>query len=152
MSANETMSEGLAYTDTLNYQSVNNASVFTVGTDLSKFGRVRYFVRLHNTVAGTGTFDGRLQGSATSAFTVNSNVTGTNFSLTGNNTMATVEIRADQLAGFVAGYRYVRLHGTGAVNAVTVSAEALAADAKSGPASQNNLNTTHLLTPVVCNL
>jgi hypothetical protein len=153
MSATETLTQGLVYTDTLNYQTVNNASVTTLGTDLSKYGRVIYLVRLHNTVAGTGTLDGRLQGSATSAFTVNTNITGTNFTqLTANNTATTVEIRADQLAGFVAGYRYVRLSLTGATNAVTVDVIGLASDAKAAPGSQGNLNTSYLTAGVVCNL
>lgn len=149
----ETMKERLVYADVLNYQSVNNAAVTSLGIDMQDVKRAIYIINVWTTTAGTGTIDGRLQGSANSNFTGNTNITGTNFTqLTANNTGTTVEIRADQLASFVAGYRYVRLSLTGATNAVTVSAIGLGADSVQSPGSQHNLNTTFLTAGTVCNL
>lgn len=153
MGFTETMTQRLQYADVLAYQTVNNGAAVSLGIDMSKVKRAIYVVNLHNTVAGTGTLDGRLQGSANSNFTGNTNITGTNFTqLTANNTATTVEIRSDQLVSFNSRYRYVRLSVTGATNAVTCSATGLGSDGIQSPASQYNLNTTYLTAGTVCNL
>lgn len=149
----QTMTEGLVYSDRLNYQTVNNASVSSLGVDMSKVKRLRYFINLWNTVAGTGTLDGRLQGSANSNFTGNTNITGTNLTqLTANNTSASVEIRSDQLVQFNSTYRYVRLHLTGATNAVTCDALGLGGESIQSPGSQHNLAAAYLASNTICSL
>lgn len=141
----ETMTQALSYADVLNYQTVNNAAVTSLGIDMSKFKRALFIINLWNTVAGTGTLNARLQGSANSNFTGNTNLTGTNITaLTANNTATTVEIRADQLTQINSTYRYVRLSLTGATNAITISMIGLGGESVQSPASQYNLNTTYL--------
>lgn len=149
----ETLTQGLAYLDVLDYQTVTNASVVSLGIDMRQVKRVLYIIHLYDTLDDTGTLNGRLQGSANSNFTGNTNITGTNFTaLTVNNTSTTVEIRADQLAQFNSTYRYVRLSLTGAVQAVTLAAVGLGAEGIQEPASQYNLNTTYLTAGTVCSL
>lgn len=150
---NETLTQKLAYADVMNYSSINNSTNTSLGIDMSKFKRAIWTVNLWTTTAGTGTVDGRLQGSANSNFTGNTNITGTNITqLTANNTGTTVEIRSDQLASFNSLYRYVRLHVTTATNACTVSAVGLGGDAAQSPASNANLNTTFLASQTVCSI
>jgi hypothetical protein len=149
----ETMCQRLAVADVLNSQAINNTTATTLGVDMSKFKRVQYLVSLSSSVAGTGTLDGRLQGSANANFTGNTNITGTNMTqLTVNNTITRVEIRADQLAQANNAYRYVRLQLTGAVNSATASVIGLATDSEQNPASQYNLNSTFLAADVLCTL
>ncbi len=127
---------------------------------MSKFKRALYIISVSSTVAGTGTVDARLQGSANSNFTSNTNISGTNITqITVNNVATTVEIRSDQLTQATpvaqmaaAPYRYVRLHLTAATNAATISVIGLALDPEQSPASQNNLNTTFLTVGTLCTL
>ncbi len=147
------MTQRLAFADVVNYQTVTNASVTSLGIDFSKVTRAIWILSLWNTVAGTGTLDARLQGSANSNFTGNTNISGTNITqLTGNNTSTSVEIRSDQVASLNLNYRYVRLHMTGATNAVTCSGVGLGSDSIQAPANQQNLNTTFITAGVVCSL
>lgn len=149
----ENLTQALAYADVLNYASLNNTTATSLGIDMSKFKRAIFFVNLWTTTAGTGTVDGRLQGSANSNFTGNTNITGTNITqLTANNTGTSVEIRADQLINFNSLYRYVRLHVTTATNACTASGIGLGGDAVQSPASNANLNSTFLATQTICSL
>lgn len=149
----ETMTQRLALVDVLNSQAVNNAAVTSLGVDMSRFKRIFYHVHLVSTVAGTGTLDGRLQGSANANFNPNTNITGTNITtLNTNGTSETVEIRADQLAQANNTYKYVRLQLTDAVNSATCLAFGWATDAEQNPASQYNLNTVYLTLGTVCNL
>lgn len=156
----ETATQRLGIMDVLNSQTLTNASVTSLGIDMSKVKRALFIVSLASTVAGTGTLDGRLQGSNNSNFTGNTNISGTNLTqMTTNNTIETVEIRSDQLVQATpaaqiasAPYRYVRLQLTDAVNAATLSMIGLGLDAEQNPASQYNLSTTFVVAGVVCNL
>ncbi len=149
----ETMTQRLGVMDVLNYSSVNNTHVESLGIDMSQVTRAIWFLNVWTTTAGTGTIDARLQGSKNSNFTTNTNISGTNITqLTANNTMTSVEIRADQLASLSLNYRYVRLSVTGATQAVTCSGIGLGCDSIQSPASQYNLNTTFLTAGTVCSL
>ena len=149
----ETVKERLAIMDVLNNAAVNNTTAITLGIDMSKVKRAAYLVTFTSSVAGTGTLDGRLQGSFNSNFTGNTNITGTNLTqMTTNGTLQTVEIRSDQLVQINSTYRYVRLHLTGAVNSVTLGVIGFGTDSEQSPASQYNLNTTFVVAGVVCNI
>ncbi len=149
----ETLTQRLAIADVLNYQSINNASVTSLGIDMSQVTRAIWILWGWTTTAGTGTLDARLQGSKNSNFTTNTNISGTNITqLTANNVGTTVELRSDQLASLSLNYRYVRLHVTGATNAFTASGHGIGTDSIQAPANQYNLNTTFLTVGTVCNL
>ncbi len=149
----ETMTQRLAVMDVLNYASINNASVTSLGIDMSKVTRAIWYLQGWTSTAGTGTLDARLQGSANSNFTGNTNISGTNITqLTANNTLTSVEIRSDQLASLNLNYRYVRLSVTGATNLFTASGIGLGADAIQSPASQYSLNTSFVTAGVTCSL
>lgn len=150
---NETCKDRMGFADVLNYASQNNTTATSLGIDMSKFKRAIFIVSCWTTTAGTGTLDGRLQGSANANFTGNTNISGTNLTqLTANNTFTTTEIRADQLTQANSTYKYVRLHITTATNAVTCSAIGIGVDSVQNPGSQYNLNSTFLATQVVCTL
>ncbi len=149
----ETMTQRLAIMDVLNYSSINNASLTSLGIDMSRVTRAIWILSGWTSTAGTGTLDARLQGSANSNFTGNTNISGTNITqLTTNNTTTSVEIRSDQLASLNLNYRYVRLSVTGATNAFTASGIGLGCDSIQSPASQYSLNTTFVTPGTVCSL
>lgn len=149
----ETVTQRMAYMDVLNTAAVNNTTATTLGIDMSKVKRVWYVIDFQSSVVGAGTLDARLQGSANSNFTGNTNITGTNITqMTTNNTRTTVEIRSDQLVAHNSTYRYVRLHLTTATQSVTCGAHGWGADAIQSPASQYNLNTTFFVPGTVCSI
>ena len=143
------MSQRLSVADVLNYQTVTNASVNTLGIDMSKGRRVMYTVQAPS-LGAAGTLDGRLQASALSNFQTITNITGTNLTqittstTPSNNAIATLEVRADEVAQLGQSLRYVRLQLTGGGNAITVAAVGYLGDAVQHPASQNDLNSTFL--------
>jgi hypothetical protein len=144
MSWTEQLTQKLAYIDVINSQSVNNASISSIGVNMSKVKRLLYIITPTN-VGAAGTIDGRVQSSATSNFSTAHNVANSNFTtLNTNNVATTVEVRADQIVGNNAGDVYARLNLTGGGNAVTVWAVGIGGDSTQDPASQYNLNTTYL--------
>jgi len=147
----ETLTQGLSVADVLNYQTVNNASVVSAGLDMSKFRRC-LFIIIAPSLGAAGTLDGRLQSAAASNFATPHNISSTNLtqiltaSTPGNNAIATIEIRDDQVT---AGDRYVRLQLTGGGNAITVAAVGLGGEGDTKPANLNDLNNTYLSQRVV---
>ncbi len=149
----ETLTQRLAIMDVFNYAAVTNQTITSLGIDMSKVTRAIWILSGWTSTAGTGTLDARLQGSANSNFTGNTNISGTNITqLTTNNTTTSVEIRSDQLASLNLNYRYVRLSVTGATNAFTASGVGLGCDSIQSPGSQFNLNTTFVTPGTVCSL
>lgn len=148
----EQMTEGLPFIDVINSTSNNNTNTNSIGVDMSKVKRVRYFITPTNVGVG-GLIDGRLQSSPNANFNVVHNISGTNFTeLNTNNVSTSVEVRADQVTQANAGDRYVRLQFTGSVVAVTAIAWALGGDTEQKPGSQYNLNTTFFVAGTVCNI
>jgi hypothetical protein len=142
----EQLTQALAVADVINSQSVNNASVSSLGIDMSKYHRALFLIQC-GSLGAAGTVDGRLQSSAQANFNVAHNITNTNLTqITANNALATIEIRADQVQ---AGDQYVRLNLTGGGNAVTVGALGLGGEANHKPASAANLNNTYLSQQVI---
>lgn len=150
----ETLNQQLALIDVLNYQTINNATVYSMkAVDMSVVKRFQYVVGLAQTTAGTGTLALNLIGSANSNMTGNTNITGTNTNLTANNTVARIEIRSDQLTQANSGYRYIKLQAIGATNAVTAFGIGQGGEAEQRPAGANyNLNTTFLVADTTCTL
>ena len=154
---NEQMTQALSIADVLNSQSVNNTSVSSAGVDMSKFHRVMYVIQAPS-LGAAGTLDGRLQASAQSNFNVVTNITGTNLtqiltaSTPGNNAVATIEVRSDEVANLSNSLKYVRLNLTGGGNAITVSAVGLGGISSQGPASQFDVGNTILSQRVVCSI
>lgn len=145
----EQMSQRLGVMDYLNTQAVNNTNVQSTGIDMSKCRRALWVVRFDTAANGQGNF--QLQSSAQSNFNVAHNMTGTvsqNFNT--NNTLATVEVRADQVTQQNASDRYVRLYVATNAN-IQVSAVGLGGDGVQHPLSGSNINTTLLAQQVVCN-
>ncbi len=143
----EQMTQGLSVADVLNQQAVNNASVQSAGLDMSKFRRAMYIIQAAS-LGAAGTLDGRLQSCFEANFAsgvhnvANSNLTQITTSTTpGNNAIATIEVRDDELT---AGDRYLRLQLTGGGNAITVGAVGLGGEGDEKPANKNDLNTTYL--------
>lgn len=153
----EQVTQRLALIDVINSQSVNNASVSSIGVDMSKFKRVLFVIQAAS-LGAAGTLDGRLQSAAASNFATPHNISGTNLTqittstTPGNNAVATIEVRADQVTNANSGDRYVRLNLTGGGNAITVGAIGLGADAEQSPASQYNLNNTYVSQTVVASI
>jgi hypothetical protein len=150
--AMEQLSQALSVADVLNQQSVNNASVASAGIDMSKFRRALYVIQA-GSLGAAGTLDGRLQSCKYSAFNSGiNNIASTNLTqittgtTPGNNAVATIEVRDDQLT---AGDRYLRLQLTGGGNAITVGAVGLAAEADYKPASAQDVSNTYLSQRVV---
>jgi hypothetical protein len=148
----ETMTQGLSIADVINSQSVNNASVSSLGIDMSKFKRALFIIQAAS-LGAAGTLDGRLQSAPASNFAAVHNIAGSNLTqintstTPGNNALATLEIRADEIQ---AGDRYVRLNLTGGGNAITVGAIGLAGEADAKPGNLlGDLNTTFLSQRVV---
>jgi hypothetical protein len=149
----EQLTQGLSVADVLNQQSANNASVNSAGIDMSKFHRAMYLIQA-GSLGAAGTLDGRLQSCVQANFAsgvhniANSNLTQITTATTpGNNAVATVEVRDDQLT---AGDRYLRLQLTGGGNAITVGAVGLGGEAEAKPAKANDVTNTYLSQRVVC--
>ena len=145
-------SEETTLVDKINYGTVTNASVNSLGVNMANVERVVYKIEAIN-MGAAGTIDARLQGSAASNFSTVTNLTGTNITqMTTNNTTTWVEIRSDQLAQAKAGLQYVRLNLTGGGNAVTCIVYGEGKDCSQRPASAFNLNTSYLAQQLVCNI
>jgi hypothetical protein len=146
----EQLTQGLAVVDVLNSQSVNNASVSSLGVDMSKFKRVIFYLG-NGGVGAAGTIDARLQSAASSGFSSGvHNMAGSNIAqITTNNVWASIEVSAERVQALNPGDRYVRLNLTGGGNAVTVYMLALGGEAAQKPASNSGLNTTYLGQTVV---
>jgi hypothetical protein len=151
----EQLTQALSVADVLNQQSVNNASVASVGIDMQKFHRVLFVVQAAS-LGAAGTLDGRLQSCTQSNFAsavhniANTNLTQINTSTTpGNNAVATLEIRADQVEQANSGDRYLRLQLTGGGNAITVGALGLGAEANHKPGNAQDVSNTYLSQRVV---
>jgi hypothetical protein len=143
----EQLTQGLSVADVLNQQSVNNASVASAGIDMSKFHRAMYVIQL-GSLGSAGTLDGRLQSCFEANFAASvHNIGSTNLTqittttTPGNNAVATMEIRDDQLQ---AGDRYLRLQLTGGGNAITVGAIGFGGEAEYKPAKANDVSNTYL--------
>jgi hypothetical protein len=148
----EQMSQGLSVADVVNTQNINNTNLNSIGIDMSKFHRALFVIQC-GSLGAAGTVDGRLQSCFEANFAANvnnianSNLTQINVSTTpGNNAVATIEVRADQIA---ATDRYVRCQLTGGGNSVVVGIIGLAGEAIHKPGSANNLNNTYLSQQVV---
>lgn len=146
----ETLTQALSIQDVINSQSINGATVYSVKQiDMSTVKRAIYFFQ-----GGTngGGWTGLLVGCATANIAAtNTNLSGaTTGSQTGNNQIATCEVRSDQVTNTNSTYRYVRavLNSTGAT---TLAAIGVGADSIQKPASQYNLNSTFLGTQALCN-
>jgi hypothetical protein len=150
----ETLTQGLSVADVVNTQSINNTNLNTIGVNMAVFKRLMYVVQA-GSLGAAGTLDGRLQSCANSNFASNvHNITSSNFTqITANNALATVEVRADEVAQQNAGDQFVRLQLTGGGNAITVGAIGLAGDAVRKPGGSsvgpNDLNSTYLSQRVV---
>jgi len=149
----EQLSQALSVADVLNSATVNNTNANSTGIDMSKFKRVMYVIQCPS-LGAAGTLDGRLQSCSLANFAsnvhnvTNSNLTQINTSTTpGNNAVATIEVRADQLQ---AGDQYVRLQLTGGGNAITVGAIGLGGEAIHKPGNLlGDVNNTFLSQRVV---
>jgi hypothetical protein len=148
----EQLTQGLSVADVLNQQSVNNASISSAGIDMTKFRRAMYVIQAAS-LGAAGTLDGRLQSCSAANFASGvHNIAGTNLTqittstTPGNNAVATVEIRDDQLT---AGDRYLRLQLTGGGNAITVGAVGLGGEGDWKPANKNDVNNTYLSQRIV---
>ena len=148
----EKLTESLSVADVLNTGTINNTNANSAGLDLSKFHRVMWLIQA-GSLGAAGTLDGRLQSCANSNFNAgvnniaNSNLTQITTATTpGNNAVATVELRADQIT---AGDRYVRLQLTGGGNAITAGAIGLGAEAGHKPGNAADLSNTYLSQRVV---
>jgi hypothetical protein len=148
----EQLTQALSIADVINSASVNNTNTNSIGVDMSMFKRVIFIVQAAS-LGAAGTLDGRLQSAAASNFATPHNISGSNFTqittatTPGNNALATVEVRADELQ---AGDKYVRLQLTGGGNAITVGAIGLGAEAVHEPGNLlGNLNNTYLSQQVV---
>jgi hypothetical protein len=143
----EQLTQGLSVADVLNQQTVSNASIASIGIDMTKFRRVMFVVQAAS-LGAAGTLDGRLQSCAQANFASGvHNIANSNCAqITANNALATVEVRDDQLS---AGDRYLRLQLTGGGNAITVGAVGLGGEAEEKPAKASDLNSTYLSQRVV---
>ncbi len=147
----EAMTQGLSVADVLNTQTVNNASINSLGINMANFKRAMYIIQLGSLGAG-GTLDGRLQSCSLANFASNvHNIANTNLTqittatTPGNNALATIEIRADQVVSNNAADQFVRLQLTGGGNAITVGAIGLGGEADHKPGNLlNDLNNTYL--------
>lgn len=148
---NETATQRLAIADVINSQSVNNASVSSIGIDMLKFRRAFWTVS-NGGLGAAGTIDGRIQTSPNSNFNVVHNIANTNLTqMNTNNVIASMEIRSDQVIQANPGDRYARINLTGAGNAITVFAQGFGIDAIQSPGNQYNLNSAYVNQQVVAN-
>jgi hypothetical protein len=151
MAYTEALSQGLSVCDVINSQSVNNTNVNSIGVNMANFKRVMFVIQA-GSLGSAGTLDGRLQSCALANFAsnvhniANTNLTQINTTTTpGNNALATIEIRADQMVSNNAGDQYVRLQLTGGGNAITVGAIGLGGEAEHKPGYLlNDLSNTYL--------
>jgi hypothetical protein len=148
----EQLTQALSVADVLNNQSVNNASINSTGIDMSKFRRAMYIVTVPS-LGAAGTLDGRLQSAPASNFATVHNISGTNLTqittatTPGNNAVATIEVRDDQLQ---AGDRYLRIQLTGGGNAITVGPIiGLGGEGDTKPANLNDVSNTYLSQRIV---
>jgi hypothetical protein len=142
----EQMSQGLSVADVVNTQNVNNTNLNSIGIDMSKFHRALFVIQC-GSLGAAGTVDGRLQSSANSNFNGVHNIANSNLTqITVNNSLATIEVRADQVQ---AGDQFVRCQLTGGGNSVVVGIIGLGGEAIHKPGSANNLNNTYLSQQVV---
>jgi hypothetical protein len=148
----EKLTEALSVADVLNTGTINNTNANSAGLDMSKFHRAMWLIQA-GSLGAAGTLDGRLQSCANSNFAsgvnniANSNLTQITTATTpGNNAVATVEVRADQIT---AGDRYVRLQLTGGGNAITAGAIGLGAEANHKPGNAQDVSNTYLSQRVV---
>lgn len=145
MAYNESFAEGMAIVDKINYTTVTNQSISSIGVNMANAERVAFLIETIN-VGAAGTIDARLQACPAAAFSSGVvNLTGTNITqMTTNNKTTLVEVRGDQLAQTGNTLQYVRLNITGGGNATTMYAIGLAKDVSQRPASQFNLNSTYV--------
>jgi hypothetical protein len=149
MAMSEQMSQALSLADVINLTNNNNTNSNSVGIDMSKFRQVMYNIFYQT---GAGSVDGRLQSSPNSNFNVVHNITNSNLTtLNTNNTMETVEVRADQVNQQNAGDRYVRLQLTVSGGATNVSAVGWGGNSEQKPANQYDLNSSYIVARVVVN-
>lgn len=130
-------------------QAVTNATISTPVIDMLLFHRAQFHI-LAGTLGAAGVIAAQLQSSSTSNFATIHNMTGaamTNMST--NNTVQTIEVRADQVIFQNASDRYVRVNIIGSGNALTVGCLGIGACAPQGPASQYN-NTSIVTQSVIC--
>jgi hypothetical protein len=132
----EQLSQGLTVLGQLPSQSLGTGTDNSItNIDMSKIQRLLFVLNIGSVGAGPGTVDFKLQQSATSGGTY-SDLTGTAITtISANNKVATVEIRADQLA---AGNRYVRHNLAIGTNAVIIGVIALGGEAEYKPASKQD--------------
>lgn len=159
MAYTETFAQEIGVVDVLNSQTLTNASVSTLGVNMTNARRVKYTIVVPS-LGAAGTLDGRLQASNSSSFTAGNvtNLQGTNLTqintttTPSNNAIAEIEVRADQLQQANNAYQYVRLNLTGGGNPITVLAVGMSKDTPQRPISQYNLNSTFLSQQQACTL
>jgi hypothetical protein len=156
----EQVTQAVGFADVVNYQSVNNTSVNSLGIDMSKFKRALFLTLLPQAgPTGQGALNVALQISNTSNFAINTTLTTSNFTtaanLSVNNTFSTLEIRADQMAYLQSQARYVRLYLTASGQALNCAGFGFGFEAIQKPGGvgslSGNLNTTYLAASAVVN-
>jgi hypothetical protein len=133
----ESLSQALSLASAeLDPQQLSVGTAYTGGVDMQKFQRVLFLLLVGN-VGAAGTVTAQLQSSASPSFPgTPTSYPGSGLTpITSSNKVATLEIRADQLA---AGDRYVRLAVTVSGNPVYVAAIALGGEAGYKPASRQD--------------
>jgi hypothetical protein len=142
----EQLTQGLSLADVVNTQSVTNATVTSLGIDMSRFRRVLFEIQC-GSLGVAGTVDANLQSSAQANFNVAHNIASSNITqITQNNARVTIEIRDDQIQ---AGDRYLRLRLVGGGNAVTVGATGWGSEAEFKPGKANDLGTSYVVQRLV---
>ncbi len=146
----ETMTQGLSFQDVLNSASANGTVYSVKGVDMSTCKRAIYIIQ--GSTNGGG-WTAQLVACATANIAAtNTNITGaTTGSVTGNNQIATLEVRADQVTNLGSTFRYVRL-AINTTGATTLSAVGIGAQSVQKPASQYNLNSTFIGTQNLSNI
>lgn len=146
----ETLSQSLAIADVLNYQTVTNATVNTLGIDMSKFTRAIWYV-ITPSLGAAGTFNCFIQTCLNSNFNagVHNIANGAiaqllTASTPGNNAITTLEISSQAVTNANPGDKFARLQMIGGGNALTVAAVGLGGQAIQKPASQYNLNNVYV--------
>jgi hypothetical protein len=156
MSFMETLTQKISVCDVLNSQSVNNATIQSIGINVANFKRVMYIIQAAS-LGAAGTLTGYLQSAAASNFATAHNITNTNLTTINttttpsNNALATIEVRVDQVNQQNPGDQWVRLALVGGGNAITVGAIGLGADSPHKPDNLlgGDLNNTYLSQRVV---
>ncbi len=144
MAFEESLTQGLSIQDVLNSAVINATTAYSVKQiDMSTVKRAIY---IFQGGANGGGWTAALVGCATANIAAtNVAITGCNSgSITGNNQIATLEVRSDQLTNLNSTYRYVRavVNTTGATT--VVGCVGLGGQGIQKPASQYSLNTTFL--------